>query len=183
VNSTFLQKLVSRNSLLSKLFRQLSASISTRPSFSLGYPSNFTQSSYYPGTAVTERDIAVVSKVLEQNSIFLENTRLRKVANTDYEVLLASVQMQGHKDPREFSFPDGKRVVKLVHGDYSSYLERICAELSEASKYTANHLQRDFLMAYIESFQTGSSDSYRTSQRIWVQDKAPRVENIIGFVV
>ena len=72
--------------------------------------------------------------------------------------------------------------MNLVRGDYSSDLQRVCAELAEASKYAANDLQRGFLKAYIESFQTGSLDTYRESQRIWVRDKAPRVENIFGFV-
>ena len=132
---------------------------------------------------ITEQEIAVVSKVLEQNAVFPENTRLRKTpTGTDYEVLLASVQTQDGGIVQEFRLPDSKGSVRLIRGDYSADLERICAELAEAAKYAANGLQRDFLAAYIKSFQTGSLDVYRESQRMWVRDKAPRVENIFGFV-
>ena len=72
--------------------------------------------------------------------------------------------------------------MKLVGGDHSTELERVCDELKEASKYAANDLQRQVLDAYVESFQSGSLDTYRDSQRLWVRDKAPRVETIFGFV-
>jgi dipeptidyl-peptidase III len=163
------------------LYHEISGSINSIPPFSLGYPSKTTQSSYYLGKNITEQDITVVSKILEQNSIFPENTRIRKAGNgIDFEVLLASVQIG---DSNQFlQLPGGKGTIKLVRGDHSSELGRICTELSEATKYAANDLQREVLDAYIESFQTGSLDKYRESQRIWVMDKAPRVENIFGFV-
>ena len=121
-----------------------------------------------------------MSKILEQNSIFPENTRLRKADDgSGFEVLLASV---GGGDVAQFPLPNGKGSVRLVGGDHSDDLQRVCTELMEASKYAANDSQRQFLDAYIESFQSGSLDAYRNSQRIWVKDKAPRVENIFGFV-
>ncbi|KAH6842422.1 peptidase family M49-domain-containing protein [Chaetomium sp. MPI-CAGE-AT-0009] len=165
---------------LTELHREISTSIYARPPFSLGYPSDTSQSTYYLGN-VTEQEIAMVSRVLEQNSIFPENTRIRKADDgVDFEVLLASAQKGG--TPKTFPLPDGEGSVRLVQGDHSAELERICAELSEATYYAANELQRDALRAYIESFQTGSLDTYRESQRIWVRDKGPRVENIFGFV-
>jgi dipeptidyl-peptidase-3 len=183
VNTTDLQRLANRSPQLSKLYDQISASIGTIPPFSLGYPSESTQSSYYPGILITEEEITVVSKVLEQNSIFPENTRLCKATNgVDYEVLLASVQVQDSGNAQAIPLPNGKGSVMLVRGDHSSHLKQVCAELSEAIKYAANDLQRNFLAAYIESFQTGSLDTYRVSQRTWVRDKGPRVENIFGFV-
>ncbi|KAM4066812.1 peptidase family M49 domain-containing protein [Hirsutella rhossiliensis] len=175
-----LRKLAARSPRLSRLYEEMS-SINSMPPYSLGYPSQTTQSSYYPGNNITEKEVAMVSKVLEQNSIFPENTRIRKAENgSDFEVLLASVR--SGNIVQAFPLPDGKGSVKLVRGDHSSELERICAELSEAIKYAANDRQRDVLRAYVESFQTGSLDAYRTSQRVWVRDKAPRVENIFGFV-
>jgi dipeptidyl-peptidase III len=123
----------------------------------------------------------LISRILEQNSIFPENTRVRKGENgTDFEVLIASVQRSDVG--QTFTFPNGEGYVKLLCGDHSRNLERVCTELSEAIKYAANDLQRELLRAYIASFQTGSLDTYRESQRIWVRDKGPRVENIFGFV-
>ncbi|PSN64888.1 peptidase M49, dipeptidyl-peptidase III [Corynespora cassiicola Philippines] len=40
----------------------------------------------------------------------------------------------------------------------------------------------DCLSDYIESFRTGDLEVYRNSQRTWIMDKSPRVENIFGFV-
>jgi dipeptidyl-peptidase-3 len=176
-----LRKLAAVSPRLTELYREISTSISTRPPFTLGYPSDTSQSTYYLGN-VTAQEIAMVSRVLEQNAIFPENTRIRKADDdgVDFEVLLASVQKGGMT--QTFPLPDGKGSVRLVQGDHSAELERICAELAEATHYAANELQRDALRAYIESFQTGSLDAYRESQRIWVSDKGPRVENIFGFV-
>ncbi len=183
VSDGILQKLADRSPALSSLYDGISTSIRARPPFSLGYPSESTQSSYYLGSTFTEEDIAAVSKVLEQNGIFPENTRIRKAENSiDYEVLIASVQERGSHDVRKYPLPDGKSVVTLILGDHSPDLARICTELSEALKYAANDRQKAFIAAYIDSFQTGSLESYRDSQRIWVRDKAPRVENIFGFV-
>lgn len=103
-------------------------------------------------------------------------------------MLLASVETSGsNKDnitPRSFPLSPERESnsVHLIPGDHWSDLRRICDELSEASKYAANEGQKAFLERYIESFTTGSLESYRESQRIWVRDKAPRVENIFGFV-
>jgi dipeptidyl-peptidase-3 len=149
------------------------------PPFNLGFPSETSQSSYYPGGTISESDAALVSKVLEQNSIFPENTRLQKTEG-GFDVLIASVESGL---VAQFPLPEGQEGhVSLVKGDHSPHLQRICAELKEASKYAANDLQRNVIAAYIESFQTGSLETYRTSQRLWVRDKAPRVENIFGFV-
>ncbi|CAJ2507278.1 Uu.00g084640.m01.CDS01 [Anthostomella pinea] len=35
---------------------------------------------------------------------------------------------------------------------------------------------------YLESFRLGSLEKYRDSQRLWVTDKAPKVESVFGFV-
>ncbi|RKK17492.1 Dipeptidyl peptidase 3 [Fusarium oxysporum f. sp. cepae] len=180
VDSIVLQTLATRSPILTDLYEEICGHINAIPPFSLGYPSQTAQSSYYPGDYINESDITMVSKVLERNSFFPENTRLRKASDdTGFEVLLASVE---GGEVAQFPLPNGKGSVRLVRGDHSSELQQVCAELTEASKYTANNLQRQFLGAYIESFQSGSLDTYRNSQRIWVRDKAPRVENIFGFV-
>ncbi|KID79394.1 Dipeptidyl peptidase 3 [Metarhizium brunneum] len=162
IENHVLKKLADRFSVLRELYDETS------------------QSSYYLGNAISESDAAIVSKILEQNAVFPENTRLRKSEDgTEYDVLIASVE---RGLVAQFSLPSGQGHVRLLKGDHSSDLQLVCAELNEASKYAANDLQRNILSAYIESFQTGSLDIYRTSQRLWVQDKAPRVENIFGFV-
>ncbi|KPM44896.1 Dipeptidyl peptidase 3 [Neonectria ditissima] len=180
VDGTILRNLADRSPKLAGLYEKISKPINATPPFSLGYPSEISQSSYYPGNDISEEDIALVSKVLEQNSVFPENTRLQvRDDGTGFDVLLASVE---DGDVAQLPLPDGRGTVRLVRGDHSFDLQRVCAELTEASKYAANDLQRQLLGAYIESFQSGSLDTYRESQRAWVRDKAPRVENIFGFV-
>lgn len=58
----------------------------------------------------------------------------------------------------------------------------MCDNLAEASKHAANDTQRKFLTEYVESFRTGSLGIYRDSQRTWITDKRPKIENIFGFV-
>lgn len=163
-----------------ELYDEISGPINAIPPFGLGYPSETTQSAYYLGD-ITEQEIAVVSKALEQNCIFPENTRIRKADNSvDFDVLLASVS--NGSPPQALPLQEQTVSVRVVQGDHSAELEQICGQLAEASNYAANDLQRELLRKYIESFQTGSLDTYRESQRIWVKDKGPRVENIFGFV-
>ncbi|UNI18779.1 Dipeptidyl-peptidase III [Purpureocillium takamizusanense] len=172
--------LARRSPTLSDLYDNIAKPIKAIPPFSLGYPSDDTQSNYYPSGNVEKEEITAISKVLEENGIFPENTRIRKRGDhKGFDVLLASVK---GGDFAHFPLPDDNGSVRLVGGDYSTDLERVCAELTEASKWAANDTQRDFLKLYVESFQTGSLDAYREAQRIWVRDKAPRVENIFGFV-
>lgn len=180
VDAAVLESLAGRSAILESLFGEISQSINARPPFSLGLPSETAQSSYYPGNDITDSDLAMVSTILEQNHIFPENTRVRKTDDgTGFEVLLASVE---EGDISQFPLPNGNGSVTLRRGDHASDLRRVCAELMEASKFAANDLQRELLETYIDSFQSGSLDTYRQSQRIWVKDKAPKVENIFGFV-
>jgi dipeptidyl-peptidase III len=121
--------------------------------------------------------------VLEQNSIHPENTRIRKLQaqpQPDFEVLLASTTLG--ESGQSLRLPNNLGTAKIIHGDHANELEKICDEFYAASKYAANELQREFIKGYTESFQTGNLEKYRDSQRKWVVDKAPKVENIFGFV-
>lgn len=154
-----------------------------KPPFSLGFPSDLARSAYYPGDQYMSKDeIALVSQALEDQFIHPENTRIRKVQSFEkpiFEVLQASVQ-QDVSAP-EFSLRDSKGTLRLVRGDHAKELDLICHSLAEASKH-ASELQKTVLEQYIESFQTGSLHAYRNSQRTWITDKGPRIENIFGFV-
>ncbi|KAI9771636.1 MAG: hypothetical protein M1840_001851 [Geoglossum simile] len=179
-----MEKLAGSNATLQEMFNYIAQPMLSTPPYSLGYPGSQAQSAYYPGECTIAQDeIASVSRALEDHSIFPENTRLRKVNSREtpiFEVLLASVQEDANV--KEFSLPDSRGTVKLVRGDHSEELAKICASLSEASRWAANEAQRLFISQYIESFRTGSLDAYRDAQRTWIRDKSPRVENIFGFV-
>ncbi|KAJ9648287.1 hypothetical protein H2199_001140 [Coniosporium tulheliwenetii] len=184
VSPDFLKKLASNSPKLERLYNEIAEPIVSTPPFSLGYPGDLAQSSYYPGSCIIcKEEIALVSQALEARSIFPENTRIRKAKSGEtpvFEVLQASVEKDEHA--QEFPLPDSRGVIRLVRGDHSEELSLICSSLTEASKYAANETQRTFISQYIESFRTGSLHVYRDSQRTWITDKTPRVENIFGFV-
>jgi dipeptidyl-peptidase-3 len=54
--------------------------------------------------------------------------------------------------------------------------------LQKASKHAANKRQTEILSHYIKSFQTGSLTAFRESQKCWVKDVSPSIDNILGFV-
>lgn len=124
-------------------------------------------------------EIAAVSYALEGRLIFPENTRISKIRDRFYEVLQASVDKSALLE--ELISNDGHKI-RIVAGDHSEDLSRVCELLGEASKHARNDTQRSFLSKYIESFKTGDLEAYRDSQRAWIKDKNPRVENIFGFV-
>lgn len=158
--------------------------ISTPP-FSLGFPGSLTQSAYYPGPAtISKEEVAIVSKALEERLVFPENTRIRKIISksgvTDFEVLKASIEKGSSSE--EFTLPDSGATVRVIGGDHSEELNQINSCLAKASTYAANEAQKRFISQYMESFKTGNLESYRDSQRTWIKDTSPRVENIFGFV-
>jgi dipeptidyl-peptidase-3 len=73
-------------------------------------------------------------------------------------------------------------VVRLIRGDHAEELTNFCACLAEAAKFAASPRQRTIISKYCESFKSGDLHVYRESQREWIADRAPRVENIFGFV-
>jgi dipeptidyl-peptidase-3 len=75
------------------------------PPYGLGFPSETAQSAYYMAdTAITRDDIATISRVLEEHSIFPEDTRIRKVTTLDtviYEVPQASIEEENESTVSE----------------------------------------------------------------------------------
>ncbi|KFG79908.1 hypothetical protein MANI_120270 [Metarhizium anisopliae] len=149
-------KLADRSSVLRELYEEIHKSIESIPPFNLGFPSETSQSSYYLGNAISESDATIVSKILEQNSVFPENTRLRKSEDgTEYEVLIASVERgavaqfslpsdQGHdKAPRVeniFGFVGPYRDPQGIRGEFEALVAiaddsetRLLAELVDNS--------------------------------------------------
>ncbi|ELR06233.1 hypothetical protein GMDG_02028 [Pseudogymnoascus destructans 20631-21] len=176
-----LKTLASRSPRLQELYDEFVYDILSTPPFSLGYPSGTAQSAYYPGPCdITHEEVEAVSRVLQERSIFPENTRIRKSISGRvpiFDILQASTT-EGMLSQELFSMG----IAQLISGDYSDELRQICASLAEASKYAANDTQKLYISQYIESFKTGSLHKYRDSQRTWIKDKGPVIENMIGFI-
>ncbi|KAF2850392.1 peptidase M49, dipeptidyl-peptidase III [Plenodomus tracheiphilus IPT5] len=153
------------------------------PPFGLGLPSSNTISNYYLGARITRDEIAYVTKAVCELGIEPENTRVRKIIDGSkpiFEVLQASIEAGAPKILTSGKYKEGD--IRLVQGDHAEELAIICFHLRQAQSYVANETQNQMLARYIKSFETGSLDAYRESQRFWVTDVTPNVESILGFV-
>ncbi len=160
-----------------KLHDNMSQTIYEQRPSSLKFPSDVAQSMYYPGVArMTQEEIDLVSKTLEQEGIFSENTRISRtveIGEVKYDVAQASVDRDSNGAHRQISLVGNPAKTRIVRGDHSEELEQICSCLRKAQHVIAK---------YLESFQTGDLEAYRDSQRLWVEDLHPAVENVFGFV-
>ena len=123
-----------------------------------------------------------MSRFMEENSIYPENTRVYKHMAENrivYDILQAST----HEDLKPRLLQDTKDgLIRLVRGDHKKELTAICNSLDEARKHAANSTQNSFLLSCQESFRTGNIKDYKESQRLWIKDFQPSVEVIMGFV-
>jgi dipeptidyl-peptidase-3 len=158
---------------------------------SLGIPSAFAQSTYYLGEKCLKSpdDISSISKLMERLAIFPENTRLKKHITSEggvtcdtYDILQASVKEDETNLEGSGNLCANKKRIRLIRGDHRDELRRICDSLQSALKYVANSAQHEILLEIRESFLTGDLDTYTSAQKVWVKDKAPHVETVLGFV-
>lgn len=153
------------------------------PPYNLGVPSIKAQSSYYIGS-ITADKITAVNKLIADNGLYPENTRLRKTSDGSGRcvyVMQASCDMKGEQESID-CLSDGTSVV-LERGDHAEELEQICNYLKKAVDHLEeNSYRRHAVTRCISSLMTGNLEAYKDSQRAWIRDKAPPVENIIGFV-
>lgn len=157
----------------------------------LGYPEGGHMTTYYPDSQnITKVEIDAVSDFLESKGLLVENTRLRKTSSTSYELLIASavtdVPVGGGDIGTETTFAltveDKNAQLKVVYGDYSKIMAKITAYHKSAAEVAANENQKNMQLAYAKSFETGSLEAFKDSQRYWIRDKGPMVESNIGFV-
>ncbi|KAF4123373.1 hypothetical protein GMORB2_6074 [Geosmithia morbida] len=158
----------------------------------LGFPDAGHMTTYYPDSAnITQAEIEGVSAWMEKTGLLPENTRLRKTKDGDFELLIASAITQppsGGGDigvQTEFTLEDGSvkgKTIKLVYGDYAAEMKSITEYIKQASANADNDTQRKMHDAYAKSFESGSLEAFKDSQRYWIKDKGPMVESNIGFI-
>lgn len=154
------------------------------PPYGLGFPGEDAQSQYYPGAQrLQRREIANISRLMEQEGVYPENTRIRKdlaeSGETVYALMIASIEDAGSSTK---AFENSEIQVRLEHGDHKDELTNIRRELQYAALFAGNEKQKQSLDCYIQSFETGDLNHYRSALEFWVHDVAPKVEHIIGFV-
>ena len=159
---------------------------------SLGYPDDTHQSTYYPGDRMTADEVEGVTAIATASKIGVENTRIVKKVTSDaaessktlasYTILQASAEASSFTEPpRKLKSFEGSEV-QLTRGDHAIPLRAIVNELDIARERTKNVPQILMLTDYIRFFDTGDLRDHRASQKLWLQDRAPKVEMQFGFI-
>ncbi|KAL4942024.1 hypothetical protein BDV06DRAFT_235687 [Aspergillus oleicola] len=172
------------------LWEQIAEPMYQMPPLSLGAPDGITQSAYYPGYENGEssfrEDAALASDVMQELSILPENTRLGRERSFSREetisILQASVTESTSLYKGAADAAPGGKSIQIVTGDHKDELSHINTHLDQALKHVSNQSQYEMIKKLQESFTTGNLASYKESQSIWVQDKAPKVESVFGFI-
>jgi len=158
---------------------------SRRPS-SLGFPSEVAQSAYYPGDIpITRQEVERVSRILEKEGVYPENTRVRKSSDNGqivYRVLQASTKTKFSGGHRRIKIPGSSEDIIVIQGDHAKELTLVCECLERAREYTTSSQQKAVIDQYLETFNTGDVEAFKESQRLWFKDLQPTVENAFGFV-
>lgn len=146
----------------------------------LGFPSEGHVSGYYFGD-LSKKNIDVVKKVLADHKVLYENLRIKKISETEFIILVAS-ELTNNKTtyPNEIE-ADGIKLT-LKFGDHSKEFTKIIENIKKAKEVSANETQAKMIDAYVESFETGSIDAHKESQKYWVKDISPVIETNIGFI-
>lgn len=158
---------------------------SRRPS-SLGFPSEVAQSAYYSGDErITREEIDRVSKIVESERVYPENTRIHKESQGDrivYNVLQASIDASASPSGRRITVADSLEEILITQGDHAEALTAVSQSLKNARHYASNAQQMAVIDQYLKSFETGDIEAFKESQRLWVKDLQPTIENAFGFV-
>ncbi|KAK5575359.1 hypothetical protein RB653_010618 [Dictyostelium firmibasis] len=142
----------------------------------LGIDGNGISTYYSPN--ITKAEIEKVQKFMDSKSLSPYNTRLFKVSENNYNLLIASATTSVPTTSHQF---DGY-TINIVYGDWNKNLTKVVDNLKLALPYAANDNQTNMLKKYIDSFYGGSIDDHKDSQRWWIKDISPAVETNIGFI-
>lgn len=162
----------------------------TIQSMHLGYPDAGHVSTYYPESfSITKDEITAVSDFFESQKLLPENTRIRKTKDGNYEVLIASAEKDPSRSSRDLPETNYEltgslagKTATIVFGDHSTEMGKVANALREAQKYALNDTEAKMMGQYVKSFETGSLEAFKESQRLWCQDKDPTIESDIGFI-
>ncbi|KAL3476329.1 dipeptidyl peptidase III [Aspergillus californicus] len=191
ISKEALMELASNHPSTRKLLSNVIDSMYTRLPNLLGPPGPLTQTTYYLGDDYFSSPpdvISSISELMKSSLIHAENTRIHRYQDPDFDcdcyvILQASVDESTQTfNSAEFEPPLRNKKIKLVRGDHKDELDQICKCLRRASKYASNRAQKEILQKTMDSFMLGDLDLYNSAQKIWVTDKHPPVETVIGFV-
>lgn len=169
---------------LVNLYQEVSAALYDTSVGLLGWPDKGQLSAYYPNctSTITKDEIDAVNSALASKGIMPENTRVVKKSDSEFVVLVASALSENTTSYYPASIPFKNGSLKFQFGDHSKEFKEIVKSMKEAEKYVANDTQKKMVESYVESFETGSMNAHKDSQKYWVKDLGPQVESNIGFI-
>ncbi|KAJ7155971.1 aflatoxin-detoxifizyme [Mycena crocata] len=153
-------------------------SVAPEASLFIGKPNQGHISNYYLGETISDNEVADIQAATEKLGIDILNTRVEKVNDTTFTILVASSKTQP-----EVTVDLGKgSTLTVKYGDMEKPLAKAVACLQEAKKYAQNANQTAMIEGYIKSFESGSIQDHKDASKHWVKDVGPVVESYIGFV-
>jgi len=161
------------NGIKSLLYKDLSS----LPKISSKYTDPNIVGTYYLN-GITLDEIKKVDELLTKKNILLVNTRLQKINDNAYEVLIASIEEKEEK----LEFPNENITIILKYGDFKDYLILINSYLQKAKLYASNDIEKKIIDLYIDTFRTGDIEKHKESQRVWIKNISPVVEYNLGWV-
>lgn len=150
---------------------------------SVGFPEEKRVNSYY-SSSLTKADGLRVQKVLDKYGVSSLNTRLLKMGDSTFTLLVASIlQNSTENQPYINQTLEYENVsVTVTYGDFSPFLKEVVTNLEKAKHYANNTIQVNMLDEYIHHFLYGNIENHRKSQIHWIKDISPIVETNLGFV-
>lgn len=115
---------------------------------------------------------------MESRHLSLLNTRAFKVAENHFIISFGSISNSSTE--RGIVFKDS--TFDLEYGEFSGFLSQMNTYFAKALNYTANEHQVKMLVEYMKHFLTGDIEDHKNSQRAWIKDKGPSIENNIGWI-
>ena len=149
----------------------------TLPKTSSKYIDNKIVGTYYLN-GISKEDIKKIDDILMKKNISLVNTRLQKIDDNKFEVLIASIEEKEVK----LELENKDISITLRYGDFKDYLIKINSYLEKAKLYASNDLEKKLIDLYIEAFTTGDIEKHKESQRVWVKNISPTVEYNLGWI-
>ncbi|KAI5786835.1 dipeptidyl peptidase III [Pyronema domesticum] len=147
----------------------------------LGYPADGHVSEYYPDSpSITKEEIAKIYEITGKQYM-PENTRVIKTVDNG-KAKFVMKRASKTTGPAGDKFVQDGWEIEVVNGDHQKQMAKITEECEGASKAALNDIQKQMFEKYAEAFGTGDMNAHKESQKLWIQDKGPKVESNIGFI-
>jgi len=147
----------------------------SKPYGEIGFRDNECLSSYYSPN-MTKDDCKFIQEFLESISRSPLNTRVIKVDDNFYKVLVCSSASGG----KVYTYNNKK--ISVITGDFNLFMMPLIENLRECKRYAANDNQKEMIERYIQHFYTGDIEKHKDSQRSWIKDVNPIIETNLGFI-